>query len=509
MSVETEKETLCINQIIGQRTDTLIIEDDCVVPDIKPDILNSIDTSGTVCIYKKEIVDGKIKIDGCVNVYIMYIADDENSSVRSINTNLDFSQVIDMEKAKVGMLLDSEILLKSVECRVINGRKINIKSILEVNLKVFSNENLEFVREIKELRDIQLLNNSMDINSLLGNGTTKVYAKDTITIDDIDDLAEILKVNIDIKNKETKISYNKILVKADADVKIMYLTNDNRVKTVTNIIPVMGFMDMPNVVDDNICDIKYEIKNLIIKPNSIEEHSIYIEIEMELSCNVYETRNIQLIQDLYSPSTNLNYKQKTVKVNSQKHIFKDLYCIKDKQIISEIQNERIYNVDVCPNITNKTITKDRILYEGELELKFLYATDSISKIDLKIIKLPFNYNMECLGVNPSSNIETNIEINNQDFIVMPDNSIDIKVDLEFILNISNSQNINVIEDITIEENRTVEKYSLIIYFVKPGDTLWNIAKRFKSTINDIVKINQIEDENKIDIGKQLFIPISA
>ena len=290
---------------------------------------------------------------------------------------------------------------------------------------------------------------------------------------------------------------------------MMYLTDDNRIKTVTNTIPIMGFVDMPNITDDNICDIKYEIKNIIIKPNSIEEHSVYIEIEIELSCSVYETRSIQLIQDLYSPSTNLNYKQKTIKVNSQKNIFKDMCCIKDKQIISEIQNEKIYDVDVCPTIINKTIIKDKILYEGELELKFMYATNSVSNVDLKIIKLPFNYNMECLGVNQFSDIETNIEINNQDFIVMPDNSIDIKVDLEFILNSCNSQNINVIEDITIEENREQEKYSLIIYFVKPGDTLWNIAKRFRSTINDIVKINQIEDKNKIDIGKQLFIPISA
>ena len=47
---------------------------------------------------------------------------------------------------------------------------------------------------------------------------------------------------------------------------------------------------------------------------------------------------------------------------------------------------------------------------------------------------------------------------------------------------------------------------MIIYFVKPNDTLWNIAKKFRSTVEDIVRVNNIEDENKIYPGQQLFIP---
>lgn len=36
--------------------------------------------------------------------------------------------------------------------------------------------------------------------------------------------------------------------------------------------------------------------------------------------------------------------------------------------------------------------------------------------------------------------------------------------------------------------------------------MWKIAKRFGSTIDDIVRANGIEDENKIDVGQKLFIP---
>ena len=47
---------------------------------------------------------------------------------------------------------------------------------------------------------------------------------------------------------------------------------------------------------------------------------------------------------------------------------------------------------------------------------------------------------------------------------------------------------------------------MIIYCVKQGDSLWKIAKKFKSTVKEIANINEIEDENKINIGDKIYIP---
>ena len=508
MAVEASKETLCINQIIGQKTDTAIIEEDFVVPDIKPDILNSINADGTVCIYKKEIMDGKLKVEGCINAYIIYLADDEQTLVRSLNTSLNFSQTIDFAQLRVGMRIESNISIKSIECRVLNGRKINVRAMLDIDLKAYSNENLEFLKEIENIKDVQLLKKDFSINSLLGSENTKVYAKDTVVIDNIDELAEIMKVNIDIRNSETKVSYNKVLVKADSIVKIMYLTQDGRICVKTCSIPIMGFIDMPDVTDENMCEVKYEIKNVLIKPNSIEEHSIYVEIEIDVNCNIYKTQSLDMIQDLYSPSVNLAYKQKIIRTMSRKQEIKDLCPIRDKQFISEIGKNKIYDVDIRTNILSQSNLQDRIIYQGEIELKFTFESNTNANIETKTIMVPFDYNMNCPGVKPSSKVSTSIEIAMQDFVVMPDESIDIKIDLKFIVNSFENEDINVIQEVNIEENRDTQRYSIIIYFTKPGDSLWKIAKRFRSTVNAIATLNGIEDENKIGVGEQLFIPMA-
>ena len=506
MAIETLKENLCVNQIIGRLKENIVAEGDAIIPDIKPDILSTINTNGAVCIYKKEVLDGKIRIDGGVQVYIMYLADDENSNVRGINTVIDFTKVIDMENINSNMNMDSNINLKDIECKILNGRKISIKANMDIDISVYSNESIEFIKEVENRDDVQILNTMTTIDSLLGTGTTKVYAKDTVSLESTDNLAEILKFNINLTNREIKTSYNKILAKADMQVNIVYLTDDGRVNEVKWVIPVMGFIDMQNISDNNLCNLNYEIKNILLKPNSAEEHSIYVEVEFEIYCNVYEKKELNIIQDLYSPSENININQKNITVMQDKQNTEGVCVLKEKIIIPEFHNSKICNSEVTPRILKQNIYNDRIMYEGELDIKFMYLSSVTNRVDIKVQTIPFNANIECQGVSPTSNLITRIDVQNQDFVVMPDGSIESNIELKINGDISKMMEVKVIDNIEVLENNEENIYSIVVYFVKPGDTLWNIAKKFKSTIKAIASVNGIEDENKINVGQQLFIP---
>lgn len=506
MRLDVTKENCVLNKIVGQKNETIVVEGDMIVPDIKPDILNTINTTGNVCIYKKEILDGKIRIDGEVNVYVIYLADNQEEATRSLNTNIDFTQVLDFEGCTPEMSLDENVCVKSIECKILNGRKINVKATLQFETKVYSNENVDIIRQINNIEDVQSLESELKINSLVGEGCSKTYAKDTIAIDNVDNLAEILKVDIAIVNKDIKISYNKVLGKADVAVKMMYLTEDNRIKVVNSNIPVMGFVDIENIDESNICDMKYKPKNLVVKPNSIEEHSVYIELEVELYCRVYENKEMKIIQDMYSPSECLEFNTRCVNTMSNKCEVKDVCNIREKVMVPEISGNEIYDVEVRPVILSKNITKARVMYEGEVELNFIFASSNVAGINVKQMKLPFNFNVDSQDICQDMNIDTDIEVLNQDFVVGADGTIDTKIDLQFSLSMSNTIKINIIDEVNVDETRDKQIYSMVIYFVKPGDTLWKIAKRFRSTVADIARVNNIEDVNKIYPGQQLFIP---
>ena len=506
MKIETKKKDICINRIVTQKTEKFDLEEDVIIPDIKPDILKALSESGNVCIFKKEILDGRIKLDGSVNVYLVYLADSEKDNIRGINTNIDFKETFECKEAKKSMDLYEKICIKSIECKVLNGRKISLKVELEVILTLYSNENISIVNNIENVKDIQTRSRDAKINSLVGANTIKTYAKETIKINTEDKLAEILKLDINIVNKDIKISYNKVLAKADAEIKIMYLTEDNRINTVEAMVPVMGFIEMPDISDDNICDVKYTIKNILIKPNPEEEHSIYIELEMEIVCYAFKEEEVRIINDLYSPTRNLEYELKNIKTSVKRDSKNGVFEIKEKIQIPELVGEKIYNINAIPTLNNSKISNDKILFEGDLKINAIISANNETTIELITKEIPFVYTMEFEGINDRDRIETHIDVSMQNFET--DNTdISLNINLKFEVSKYEQLDLNIIEEVTESEKKCEDNpYSMTIYFVKQGDSLWKIAKKFKSTTQDIAKLNNIEDPNKIDIGMQLFIP---
>ena len=507
MDIDVNKESICINKIVAEKQELVFVEEDMIVPDSKPDILNAINLSGNVCIYKKEVLDGKVKIEGCVNTYIMYLPDSEEDNLRGLNANIDFTQVIQIPESKQGMDLAVCVSIKDLECKVINGRKINVRAGLDVKIKLYSNENIEIIQELKNLEDVQILNQIQSINSLVGTSSARVYVKDSLSIDEKDEIAEILKAEVNLINSDIKISYNKILSKSEIEIKIMYLTEDNRINTVQGNIPAVGFIDMQNISEENICEINNEINNIIIKPNSAEEHSIYVEFEIETSCTAYEKREIALIRDLYSTSIDVAFTQKKVSTMSEKVHNSKQFTVTSKTNIPELINGNLLDVETKVTINKEQITNSKIMFEGELAVNFIFNNEN-NNVNSKTSKISFEFDIENPMHNENINCNTKVSVINKKFDVKPNGDIECNIDLEAITDLAQNINMNIIDNVEVQENRidSNDYDSLIIYIVQKGDTLWKIAKKFRSTVDDIARMNGIEDVDKLDVGQKLYIP---
>jgi len=502
MEVNTTKETLNINKIICEKKEIINIQGDMIVPDAKPDILNTINTSGTACIYKKEVMDGKVRIDGNILTYIMYLADSNTDNIRGLSTNLDFSETINIPEIQMGMSVDVNPTVKFVECKVINGRKIGIKVILEISMKIYLKDTVEIITNLND-ENIQVLNQKMKLNTLLGAGETKAFVKENIVIPGTDNLAEILNAQICLVDKDIKISYNKVLAKSEVEIKIAYLTEDGRICKTQTRLPLVGFIDMPNIKEENICETSYMIKNIIIKPNSIEEHSIYIEIEVEILCMTYEEKEIKVIQDMYCPGQKMEFNKKMINTITDKQCKRNICNIREKVSIPELEAGTIIDVTINPTINKENKMNGKTMYEGDLELNFIFTDNSAVGINSKKVTVPFEQTVDDIAEN--CKIDTNIEINSQEFTNQA-GVINSNIDLNFETNSYRTAAIPVINDITTTTQEDLEDYSVIIYVVKPGDTLWKIAKRFGSTVEDIVRVNGIERPDKLNVAEKIYIP---
>ena len=287
----------------------------------------------------------------------------------------------------------------------------------------------------------------------------------------------------------------------------MYLTEDGRINTAEGKIPAVGFIDMQNISEENVCDINNEINNIIIRPNAPEEHSIYVEIEIETTCMASEKKDISLIQDLYSPSVDLNFTQKRISTITDKTNKTKNFTVTSKTNIPDLVDGKLLDVEISNVINKEQITPARVMYEGEMTVNFIFS-NSNGNVNSKISKIPFEFNIENPMQDENANVETKLFITNKNFDVKANGDVECNIDVEVDTEFSQNVSMNIIDDIEAQEfTKNIDDYdSLIIYIVQKGDTLWKIAKRFRSTVEDISRVNGIEDQNQIQVGQKLYIP---
>ncbi len=58
----------------------------------------------------------------------------------------------------------------------------------------------------------------------------------------------------------------------------------------------------------------------------------------------------------------------------------------------------------------------------------------------------------------------------------------------------------------LEEDPPGKKASITIYVVQEGDSLWKIAKKYYTTIEELLKINEIRDPDNLKMGDKIIVP---
>ena len=207
-----------------------------------------------------------------------------------------------------------------------------------------------------------------------------------------------------------------------------------------------------------------------------------------------------MIQDLYSKTKELQYTQKNVKIIRNKEEISEMFNFRKQEKIEEIGQNKLFDVSARTTIISTQIE------QGEINLTFMYQETTSSRIGVKSLVEPFEYTVTSQTITTKTKIDTNIEIAKQDFIVTADSNVEVKIDLNFRLNLSNERELRLIDNIEEAKESNRETFSIVIYYTKEGDTLWNIAKKFGSTVDEIVKVNNIENPDVIMPGEQLFIP---
>ena len=518
MSLELIREAVRINQAIGEDTTQTIVENDIIVPDIKPDISRILLLDGDAYVSGTEAAQDKILIDGTIRYKILYISDDPEQPIKSINTSAGFRYAMDIPDTRQGMSCKAGCEIEHIEYEILNSRKVNVKTILNVNGKVENRVDQNIVSAFDGIEGIQVLRSTSSINSFIGTSEITATVRETMEVPaGKPTIREILRNDIKVTGKDYKLTDGKIIAKGELNVSTLYIGDDeNRsIQFMEHEIPFTQFIEQNGVNEASFCELDYAVADSSFEAeedNDGELRFLKGEVELKISADSFGKKEIEIIEDAYSPSARISLEKEPIKMeeavadNKSQVILKDTIAIQDDSPdIAEI-----FNVLYKPSISDCIITDDRVDISGVLGSNVLYlANNSEQPVYCCEQDIPFKHGMDIKGVKPEMGCDLSMDIEHCSYSMISVKEVEIRVVLGISARVIKQTVIPAITKVVEQlqdDKRLASQPSIIIYFAQQGDNLWKIAKKYYTTIDELKKINSLGDSNTVSPGEQIVIP---
>jgi len=490
-----EKQLVKINRKVLSKEKEISLNLDFIVPDVKPDIIAIVDTNASTYIYNEELGSGKIRLDGNVDSKVLYLS--EAGETRSLSVMLDFSEVIEDSQISSDLRHYSSVELLSIETRIVNERKVNVFARAKLYVSFYEAKEIELISSLDDFENLEKREESYKIKNLIGANKAKASIKENLECNTMDSVLDILKTEIKIGKVENKVSYNKVLSKADCEVKIVYQTEDMSIKVITGNYPIMSFIDLENVEENNILETKISLRNSQIFLVQNETNKISINLEFETSLEAYDVKEISVIDDVYSLNKMIEFSKKEFEAELFSETIENNISLSEDVVLDDISKI----IDARSNV--RIVGQERIggyvNYNIEVNLKIMYELDSRSGLAVK------NTTFSTIAKIEEGEFDnTEFAISSEDYHLNNDR-VSCNINIRSVLRKNSFKSITVLDDIVEKEEEQKSEYSMVIYFVKPKDTIWNIAKSFKVSVQSIVDSNSLDNPDKINVGDRLYI----
>lgn len=491
-----------------------IVNDDINLPDYMEDIEKVILEKGEFCLEQIKALTDRIIVKGKVRYHLLY----SGGSPENISSFIKETAVNEEIHAD-GVNEYDEIMVipreENCSLNVINSRKINAKMIIgfdvcvqEINTESITTDIMDghgFQKKTNEHRLLKLCHRNNDIFRF---HNMKELAKDKPNIESV--LYECLTP----REIELKCGDGCILVNGRMHVFILYMPEgrNQMPQWFDYEFPIDGEIDCPESEQGMIGDLRWSIsgKEMEIKEdNENEPRVISVSGVLDVGMNIYEEENVSDIEDIYCIDKNVYTNMRTV--NMPKLLMKNnsiCRMVKRMKISDAGTNVlQLMHIEGDVRQENVSVEKDMMVAEGHVFVKILYVSDD-EKQPFRVATgaITYSHNIEAGGINDGCKYRIKPLIESLT-ASLEGNDVEIHIQIAMDVIVFDSEEMQVIDDISISDipkELLKETPSMVGYIASNGERLWDIAKKYHTTIERLTEINKINDE-PLKNGQKLLI----
>ena len=512
--MELKKESIRALRVKSKASSQVTFDEDYNVPDIKPDVGRMIQSKGDVAMEEVRLSDGRAFLRGSLNVDLLYVGEDEGE-IYSLSAKLPMEEIINLEGIAGGDKMCLKWEIEDLSLYVIHSRKLNIKAIVTFYAVVDEPTEIRLPISVGD-ESVSVRKKKVCLMSL------HVHKKDTMRVkEDIQlvsnrpNIRELLWHTIEARGIDLRPEDNVVKVKGELAIFVLYAGDDegNPLQWMEYSLPFGGEVECPECRDELIPNIEVSMihQGIEVKPDSDGEERIFqADVVLELDMKMYKEEEHDIVLDVYTPI-------KECVLHGKKEILDSLLVrnsskcrLTDRVEVKETQGKVL---QICHSmgrikIDKSAIVEDGILVEGIVLLKVLYiiGNDDMPFYSMETM-IPFTHVAEARGITKECTYFLQTDMEQLSTTMVDSNELEVKATVGINVLVLNSREEMIIEKVEeqpLDRNKIQNMPGITVYMTGEGDTMWDIAKRFYTTVDEICRINELEGD-EVKPGQPLLL----
>lgn len=508
MDLMISKEAVCVNEIIYEGSVEQAIDSDITLPDYCPDILRVLKCTIMPRINSTQTAGERITVDGSALLRAIYVA--ESGRVHCYEQSIPFSKFVELSGIDNNPFVKVRIKTEYLNCRAVSQRRLDIHGALSICFKVISKKPIEILSNA-EGAGIQTRRRNIEISNSIGGANRAFPISDVIEIGaSKPPIAQIMRANAYAIASETKIINNKVMIKGDLIINTTYCsdTPETSMELIEASLPISQVVELVGVTDECMTDIRLEITSLDIIPKvdgSGMMRLLDISARVDATLNASQMVRVPIIVDAYSTQYDIEAEVKMAEHRCLIENFCETSLCRGSIDISGIGVKRVLDM-WCSDITSSARENDgELIIDGAINVCMIICDcdDQIGYIERQI-----NYeHARSLGTTERIECDPYVTVCASSYVIGSGDYIDVRIELKIQSSVFSIMSSRMIESINIneEQGRKKTKPALTIYFSQGGESVWDIARKYNTTVEAIMRENSLADEIVSDKA-MLLIP---
>ena len=500
--LELEKQNLRRNRLKNQTGTQVTLDDDFIVPDTMSDMAEVILDSGIIQLEPVKVQRERITVRGQLDFHVLYRK--EEGGLQALGGSIPFEEAINVPDLDEKDYVSVSWQLEDLNTEMIHSRKLGIKAIVTLEAKAESLYDTEAAVDVRGEDDeihLQVRRERIPAAAIALRRKDTYRLKQDITLPGTKPVIErMLWTEMKLAGCQAKPLDGQIHLEGTLMVFALYEGGESgMVQWVEESIPFSGEVEMQGATADMIPVIGLKLihRDLEEKPDyDGEMRELSVDAVIELDVRLYEEQELELLQDLYA--TNREIVLDTGEAVFDRILTRNFGKCRVAEKVEMETDPRV--LQICHSsgsvkLDGMEVRENALAVDGVLEVKLLYLTDEDARpVQAATRLVPFHYEAETPGITEDSIWYLEPGLEQLTAVMAGGGQAELRgvitLDL-FVLQPETRQIILQAQVHSVDTEKMKAMPGIVGYLVQPGDSLWDVAKRFHTTEKSILEANEL------------------